>query len=274
VTTRTGRRTTNRTLAAAIVGAATLALAAVAPAGGAYHEPETEQPVVNPCLDPAQTRLRCPDLRMAPPSNLRLDGSRTGKLLLRAKNDIRSRGTGPIELRGQRIAAKTMKVRQRIHRTTGGSPKVVPIGGRLYFYNVPGQGPFWKFKDAARFELWTVKPDGTLNQLARTGPKVYYCFRDLEHTRPSWPGSPRHRVYPGCSQRKNRRAVTLGTSVGWSDVYPADYDRQWINVTDLRGCFAYVHIADPKNHILESNEENNRSRVLVRLPAGRRVGHC
>jgi len=37
-------------------------------------------------------------------------------------------------------------------------------------------------------------------------------------------------------------------------------------VTGLRGRFAYIHIADPKNHIFESNEGNNRARVNVRLP--------
>jgi hypothetical protein len=37
-------------------------------------------------------------------------------------------------------------------------------------------------------------------------------------------------------------------------------------VTGLRGCFAYVHIADPENGIYESNEDNNEAQVIVRLP--------
>ena len=46
-------------------------------------------------------------------------------------------------------------------------------------------------------------------------------------------------------------------------------------MTGLRGCFAYVHIADPKNGIYESNEDNNEAQVIVRLPfrsAERRSG--
>ena len=35
-------------------------------------------------------------------------------------------------------------------------------------------------------------------------------------------------VYPACNQDPAASASTLGTSVGWSDIYPADYDRQWV----------------------------------------------
>ena len=37
-------------------------------------------------------------------------------------------------------------------------------------------------------------------------------------------------------------------------------------MTGLRGCFAYVHIADPENGIFESNEDNNEAQAIVRLP--------
>ena len=60
--------------------------------------------------------------------------------------------------------------------------------------------------------------------------------------------------------------MRLGTSVGWSDVYPPGYPEQFIDVTGLRGCFAYVHTADPRNGIYESRERNNSSTVVVRLP--------
>jgi len=60
--------------------------------------------------------------------------------------------------------------------------------------------------------------------------------------------------------------VTLGTSVGWSDIYPADYDKQWIDVSGLRGCFAFSMTVDPKNLLFESSDSDNSSRRLVRLP--------
>ena len=45
-------------------------------------------------------------------------------------------------------------------------------------------------------------------------------------------------------------------------------------MTGLRGCFAFYLVVDPKNHIRESNERNNRSHVFVRLPSGRVVDGC
>ena len=65
----------------------------------------------------------------------------------------------------------------------------------------------------------------------------------------------------------------LGTSVGWSDVYPYEYPEQWIDVTGLRGSFAYAQIADPDNLLMESNKSNNVSETYVELPSGRVLGH-
>jgi hypothetical protein len=56
--------------------------------------------------------------------------------------------------------------------------------------------------------------------------------------------------------------------VGWSDIYPSDYDNQWIDVTGLRGCFAFVMTVDPRHLLFESNEHDNSSRRRVRLPFG------
>jgi hypothetical protein len=65
----------------------------------------------------------------------------------------------------------------------------------------------------------------------------------------------------------------LGTSVGWSDVYPYEYPQQWIDVTGLRGRFAYVHVADPNSLLIERNDRNNLSETYVALPSGHVLGH-
>jgi hypothetical protein len=217
----------------------------------------------NPCTGPHAGRLRCPDIQMGTPANLYLDHYE-GRTVLRAGNNLKNRGEGPIVLRGKRTGNRTMSARQHIYRWDG-TRLVVKTGAHLYFKFIPGQGHYWKWQDAARFELWSLNADGTRNKLVRTGPKVIYCLRDLQHTSPS-KHSPRSRVFPGCSKDASKRRVTLGTSVGWSDVYPSQYYQQWIDVTGLRGCFAYVHRADPKNHVWESFEGNNDSQRIVRLP--------
>jgi hypothetical protein len=157
-----------------------------------------------------------------------------------------------------------MRVTQRIYRKDG-SHLDVRTRGRLYFFSVPGQGRYWKFTDAARFELWSVDSKGRPEHLVRTGPKTRYCLRDLVRTSPS-PASPHRRFYPACSENPKKQRVTLGTSIGWSDVYPAGYYEQWIDVTGLSGCFAYTLVADPKDHIYESHEDNNVAQRIVRLP--------
>jgi hypothetical protein len=221
----------------------------------------------NPCLDPAQRAvLRCPDLQMSKPFGLVLDPFVwPGHVVLRAGNSINSIGRGPAELHGVRIGPRLMRGRQRIYKRAGGRIGI-NTGARLYFKPIPGQTSYWKYRYAARFELWRLDGAGERTRLARLGPKVSYCLRDLEHSRPSLTRSPRRYFYPACNTSSATRKVTIGTSVGWSDVYPPSYHEQWIDVTGLRGCFHYVHIADPRDGVYESNEENNASVVTVRLP--------
>lgn len=221
----------------------------------------------NPCTGAHADRLACPDLVMRRPFGLRIERSRKGRQLLRAGNSIDNVGDGPASLRGGRTTTRGrfMDADQLIRRRGGGTRRV-DTPGRLEFKKAHLGLSYWKFHDAARFELWRLDADGTKTAVARTGPKVSYCLRDLERTRPSLPGSPRRVVYPACSTNAKRRAVTLGTSVGWSDVYPPAYPEQWIDVTGLKGCFAYVHTADPGNALHETNEDNNVSQVVVRLP--------
>lgn len=232
-------------------------------------EPEPEPVPRNPCKRPLLD-LMCPDLRMSPPYDLQIDRTvRPGKRYLRATNSINSYGAGPAELFGRRSSRFRARAVQKIQRE-GGGKYTARTGARLRFKFIPGQGRYWKYDNAARFEIWTV--DGMLRprRRIRTGPKISYCLRDLRRTR-AMRRSPRRFHYPGCSQNARMRSVTLGTSVGWSDIYPFTYYENWINVTGLRGTFAFRHVADPKNGIWESNESNNTGTTIVRLPSGRAV---
>jgi hypothetical protein len=262
----------------AICCAAALAGTALAAAPSQVEEPSGGDPqrAENPCLGPDAGRLRCPDLVMRRPWGIYTDrGTKPGRTLLRAGNSIDSAGDGPAELFGTRIGPRFMRARQRIYLRAGGRIGVA-TDGRLQFKLAHLNRFWWKFYNAARFELWRVDERGTRTRLVRTGPKVAYCLRDLVHTRPALPRSPRIAHYPACSTNWRAQHVTLGTSVGWSDVYPPTYPEQWIDVTGLRGCFAYIHTADPKNGVFESNERNNRAQVIVRLPyrARDRRGGC
>jgi hypothetical protein len=223
---------------------------------------------LGPCRDPVvSAKLLCPDLSVAPPSEMYADRkTRPGRVLLRSTNDIRSRGSGPMELRGRRDRPRTMAVMQAIARRNG-SVALYPVQARLGFHDVGARygGSYWKVRSPLRFELWRLGGRGKPFKRVRVGPKQFYCFRDLVRTRPG-PASPPAAVYPACNQNPKTREVTLGTSVGWSDIYPSTYDQQWIDVTGLRGCFSYLLRVDPLSLLHESREGNNVSRRKVRLP--------
>lgn len=221
--------------------------------------------VENPCESAEARFLLCPNLRIAPPSEIYAQAV-DGHVLLRATSDVQSRGKGPMELHGHRDGPRSMRTSQRIYKK-GGGHITVPSEARLHFTYVGTYfgGSYWKVHQLANFELRRVGPDGEVGDVVRTSPKLNYCLRDLYRTR-AGRHSPPGRVYPGCNQNPFQDRVRLGTSVGWSDIYPAAYHQQWIDVAGLRGCFAYRMIADPKEHLFESNENDNMSQRLVRLP--------
>jgi hypothetical protein len=168
-----------------------------------------------------------------------------------------------------------MRVTQIIYRTNGSRaffPSKALLGfkfvsGERYGFTFPNAS-YWKFRGAARFQLWQLDKKNRVVKLVKFGPKLFYCFRDLERTR-SYSRTPKQAVYPACSQNPYAGKVRLGTSVGWSDVYPYTYPEQYIDVTGLRGRFAYVQVADPFNRIVESNDDNNLSEAIIELPSGR-----
>jgi hypothetical protein len=219
----------------------------------------------NPCRGPQARHLLCPNLRIGKPAEIFVE-DRGGRTLLRATSNVKSRGRGPMELHGARNGPRSMRVAERIHRK-GGGRLVVQTRATLHFTDVGAYfgGSYWKVHQLARFELWRVDRRRRPVRRVRVGPKLNYCLRDLERTRPGR-RSPGSAHYPGCDQNPNADQVTLGTSIGWSDIYPADYDKQWIPVGGLRGCFAFVMRVDPRRLLYESNEHDNASRRLVRLP--------
>jgi hypothetical protein len=242
--------------------AAVLALAVALPGGAPGLASAAPK---NPCIGPGSGHLLCPNLRIGTPSEM-YASTYEGKTLLHATSDVESRGRGPIEVRGVRNGPRSMRVTQRIYKA-GGGHITLRTHASLHFTDVGEYfgGSYWKIHQLARFELRKVRPDGTVGPVLRTSPKLNYCLRDLARTRPG-KRSPVYARYPGCNQDRSIRRDVLGTSVGWSDIYPADYDKQYINVSGLHGCFVFQMTVDPKHLLFESNEHDNSSHRRVRLP--------
>jgi hypothetical protein len=264
---------------AAIISLASLAATAGGAPGGASPGGAGSADDGNPCTGPGSGHLLCPDLRVGPAEDLfvvRHGGGYGygGGARLYGGNDIRSRGRGPMELRGRRYKRNWMHANQAIYRA-GGGVEIFQTDAQLHFYNVGYEfgGSYWKVHDPLSMEIWSLDEGRQPLERVRKGPKVFYCFRDLARTRPGG-HSPSFPVYPACSQDPSRKRVRLGTSVGWSDIYPSTYDRQWVNVSGLRGCFAFVMRVDPKNLLYEEHENNNRSVRIIRLPYRDGPQHC
>ena len=241
------------------------AAAAAAPALAQEPAPAPDPVPADPCAE--DLSLLCPDLTMAPPSRLDVARSPGGRLILRAENRIVNVGAGPMEVRARRATeGGTFGPAYQVIRRREGAPRIVPGAGAVTFKFVDEyRGSYWKYAAAARFELWRTDAAHRRTELRRTGPKLAYCFRDLERVRPL-AGSPRRRVYPACTQRRTPQQVRLGTSVGWADIYPAPYPENWIDITGLRGCYAFVHRADPGRHLAEEREDNNLGVRRISLP--------
>ena len=120
--------------------------------------------------------------------------------MLRAGNVIDSVGAGPAELLGIRIGPRFMRGRQRIYTRDGGRIGV-DTDARLQFKFAHQSRYWWKFYNAARFELWRVDGEGKRTRKVRTGPKVAYCLRDLTHTRPTAAALTAVRALPGVQQQ-------------------------------------------------------------------------
>ena len=241
--------------------------------------PPTGSRRVAPCSE-AKLHLLCPDLEMSAPTDLHLDRSSiAGHVLLRATSSVNSVGSGPMELRAHRRGNGPWTVQQAIYDTHGRA-HLFATKARLVWKFVPGYRygeptldnySYWKVSHVAAFQLWSIDARFHAERLVRVGPKVDYCLRDLIHSRPS-ARSPVNPVYPECSIDPTLQSDVLGTSVGWSDVYPYVYPQQYIDVTGLRGRFAFVMIADPLDEFQESNKRNNASETYVQLPSGRILG--
>ena len=172
-----------------------------------------------------------------------------GRTLLRVSTATPNIGTGPLELRG---SSTTPGVYQRVFRVDGSYYD--RFAGNFTFH--PGHGHL-HFDNWINLHLRSVLTNSGLGEIVASGDKTSFSIFDLTHYS-SPPGSPNSGVYSG--------GLVQGLSVGWADVYSANLPDQWIDVTEVpSGQYWLEAIVDPANNILESNESNNVSRILIDL---------
>jgi|GEM_PF-5993723 len=170
-------------------------------------------------------------------------------------------GAGPMELRGGRnLGDGTQIVVQRIYGREGRFQD--REAGRFEFHAEHGH---IHFNNYTQYNLRTVLPDANgdgrpeVGAVVAGGNKTSFCLVDssiYDDTLPNFDPDPSGF---GCDDVQR-------ISVGWEDIYDPYTEGQEIDITDLpRGPYWLEAIVDPDNHLLEADETNNTSRVLVDL---------
>ncbi len=212
-------------------------------------------------------RPRFPNLVQRPPSGLVVMAGARGRWLLGFTSMVDNRGPGILWLRGTRAArSRMMNVRQLVE-LAGGRVRTLPQSGELHYVVAPPHY-HWHYLAFDRYEL---RRAGDFALLARDR-KSGFCIADhwgaaigVSHGPPRFLGN--------CDQyQPQARWVEEGSSVGYTDRYPAFFHGQALDVTKLPpGRYWLVHRANPDFHLRESRYSDDAASLLIRLtwPGGR-----
>lgn len=193
-----------------------------------------------------------PDLQAVPAFSLVLATDTSGNKLLRFSARTWNSGGGPLELRAGETGSAGQNVYQRVYLSDSG-----------YYNRLAGTFVWHELHNHFHFDdyaLYTLQPVNAPGGSARTGVKTTFCIMDTNAVDTTLSGAPQQAVYATCG------ASVQGMSVGWADTYGYNLAGQSIDITGLpNGDYALSIEADYKNNILEINEGNNSSCMLVRL---------
>lgn len=208
--------------------------------------------------------LQLPDLVQEPPADLSLVGSgRSVRLGFRSAT--RNVGEGPLTVVGRRISGREVMRASQELLTADGTTVRRGRAGRLRFVRSEDHR-HWHYGDFMRYELRRMRS----RRLVRPGLKTGFCLGDRYDFDPATrlPAEPETAVYvtncgrdaPGLSR------IREGISVGYADHYLPHLEGQFFDISDLRGGrYWLVHRADAGRRLLELDDTNNASSLLIRL---------
>lgn len=198
-----------------------------------------------------------------PPTNYMNDGYTVtttvpNQVLYRFSQPIANIGEGALELRETTDPSFVQNIWQRFYDDSGGPiteehlgtfPNAHPPYGHMYLVGI------------AEYRLRTVTSGNGVGPVVASYLKTSYGLYDYYQYNLSLEGAPPSPQYRGQNQY-------LGISVGWADLYPDYLPGQYIDVTDVPTGQYWLEVeVDPNGLIVESNDANNLTRVLVDLNA-------
>jgi hypothetical protein len=171
-----------------------------------------------------------------------------GRTLLRVSTATANVGAGKLELRG---SSANPAVYQRIYNANG--TWTDRLAGTFTFHPTHGH---LHFDGWLQFYLRTVTAGNGVGDIIAAGDKTSFAIIDLQPHNLTLPGAPSSGAYSG--------GLLQGISVGWRDIYDKSLDDQWIDVTSVPpGTYWLESAVDPDNLVLESDETNNVTRILI-----------
>lgn len=216
--------------------------------------------------------LLYPNLRPLPASDIELVLDENGdprEVRFSATNW--NSGLGRLELHAKDpdTAARKQRVHQRIYDTCAGSQDV--NAGEYEWHE--GHNHF----HVGDFANYFLRPLGSPGQ-GRNGSKTTFCVMDTTSINPKLLGAS-GQTYSTCGN------TVQGMSVGWGDTYGSALQGQSIDATNLAPSdYELEIVADPFNRIVETNDGDNASCVLLRFAGSpyatsfnilqRRSGRC
>jgi WD40-like Beta Propeller Repeat/Lysyl oxidase len=231
-----------------------------------HSQPADDTPdwaMLDAAVAPSASAL-LPDLDQRAPSGLVVIPRGNG-YALGFTSAVDNIGLGAIHIRGTRIsAARTMRADQIVHRRGGGVDEVVRGIGRLAYEPHPPHF-HWHLQPYERYELRRAADFAFVARDRKSG----FCLLDRwGHARPHPGIVPRPPRFVGDCAAGNplARSVEEGSSIGYTDRYPAFFHGQDIDITGLAsGLYVLVHRVNPDGKIRELRYSNDAASALIRL---------
>jgi hypothetical protein len=203
-----------------------------------------------------------PDFDQRAPSGLEIGvGPGPGRWLLGFTSMVDNVGLGVSEIVGVRTPGQPrMKATQRVELSNGNWRTYPGVGLLRYTNSAPHH--HWHLMRFDVFQLRT--PDG---RLVVSDRKSGFCLADHWGTAPGvWPGR-KARFLGDCEQyHPEATRVVEGTSLGFTDRYPAFFHGQNVEITHVpAGVYVLVHRTNPQMLLQELRYENDAASVRLRL---------
>jgi hypothetical protein len=194
-----------------------------------------------------------PNLRALPAFDLSIiANSDTGNPELRLSATSWNSGKGPLELVAGATGPAGQDVYQRVYSVGGAFTDY--LAGTFVWH--PAHNHF-HFQEYA---LYTLNPVDAPGASKRQAYKTSFCVMDTTKVDTRLPGASKKAVYSTCAAQEQ------GMSVGWGDTYSWYLAGQAIDLTgNPDGLYELTVEFDPANRILETDDGDNSSCVLVRL---------